>query len=132
MTRLTILALALVLTSCTGKNEIEFVCCSWHHDRNGDYNEFQAGVLYRRELSDRWGFVGGTLRNSNDRQSFVIGGTYSRPVTDWMDVGLTFGGVTGYSLPVTPAVIPEVSIGPVRVYVIPGVVYVVGITVVEW
>ena len=126
------LALILVPSAYAKENEIEFVCCSWHHNRSAGYNEFQAGVVYRRETSGRWGMVGGTFRNSNDKQSFLIAGTYSYPVTDWLEVGLTFGGVTGYSLPIMPAAIPDIKAGPVRIYVVPGVVYVLGITVAKW
>lgn len=125
------LALVLVPSAHAKENEIEFICCSWHHDRSVE-NEFHAGFMYRREVSDDWKFVGGTFRNSQDKQSVLVGATYSRSVTDWLEAGITVGVVTGYDLPVTPGVIPDIKIGPVRFYVVPGVVYILGITVAEW
>ena len=74
------------------------------HDKPG-FNDTNPGVYLR----NRGGYTVGTVYNSVDRQAFYAGYTFSRNLGK-TEVAVTVGGITGYSLPVTPMIVPSVAV----------------------
>lgn len=116
-------------------NHIEILCCSWHHDREADYNEVNPGIFYLRDLNDRDFFVGGGFKNSLNNNSILLGVGRTWELTETWDFRMIGGIVTGYSddYPIVPAAMPSLIYRDrLSIHVIPGIMYSVGFTILEW
>ncbi len=104
-----IAVLAVFSTNCFA---LEFAIGSWsdHFGRISDYpyNETHntVGMNYN-------GFEAGTLVNSYNKQSVYAGYKFTKQVTDYFDVGLRAGLITGYEhqgRPITPWALPTATV----------------------
>ena len=91
-------------------HEIEVSCCSYHFDREANYNEFNYGVFYRRWFNSNQSVHVGAYRNSYNDTSVVVGAGYEWALGRDFSFTLQYGVVTGYERsPVLPYVLPTFS-----------------------
>lgn len=107
-------------------NSLTHLCCSAHP--GGAVNEFHGGLFYGRDMGDTWGVIGGTYRNSQDRQSLLLGLRGEVSLSEGWDLFVVGGYVTGYER--NWGGIPGLEFGDtLQLYVVPGVVYALGFRV---
>lgn len=111
-------------------NSIMYLCCSVHEQE--EENEWHEGVFYQRHLSDEWSVIVGTFQNSQDRRSMLLGARWDTEITENWDAFVVTGVVTGYGEMPLGAVTGLEYRDRVQLYIVPGVVYAIGITVVRW
>ncbi len=75
------------------------------HDKSG-FNDTNPGVYLKTDE----GYTVGTVYNSVNKQALYAGYTFSRNLGK-VEIAATVGGITGYSLPVTPMIVPSVTVG---------------------
>lgn len=84
---------------------------SYHFDRHEDRNEFNYGLGYEHDLTDRWALLGGVYKNSFNRASFYALADYAlwKP-TERLRVSVLAGAATGYRrAPVIPVLFPAIE-----------------------
>lgn len=98
---------------------------SYHFDRHEERNEFNYGLGYEHDFSDRLALLGGVYKNSFSRASFYVLADYAiwKP-TENLRIGILGGAATGYRrAAVIPVLFPAVEwrIAPVSVklFVVP-------------
>jgi hypothetical protein len=74
------------------------------HDKPG-FNDSNPGIYIKTEE----GYTVGTVYNSVNKQAFYAGYTFSRNFGK-VELAATVGGITGYTLPVTPMLVPSVVV----------------------
>ncbi len=124
-----IILIFLLFTTEAQADSILYFCCSVHHG-NAD-NEIHHGILYEREISDSWRFTAGTYQNSQDNRTLLIGFKYEITISENWDAFMTAGYVTGYGSKFGGMPGFEYK-DRIQLYVVPGVVYGVGLTVLTW
>lgn len=93
--------------------EIAVHAASYHLERGKDRNEFNPGLGLKvrpvrdAESTDRWFVAGGFYRNSFYRTSVYVGIGTDVPLAWGAALRFTAMGVTGYSLTVSPVIVPE-------------------------
>lgn len=91
------------------------------------FNEFNPGFGLEYRLNDKFHLVACAYRNSIYNTSVYAGAGYETDGSKFLGFGVDAGIVTGYELPVAPAVVPYLRIGPrndrfnVKLNVIPPV-----------
>lgn len=78
------------------------------HHFQGEHESFNPG-LGVRFYRDRLFLTAGAYQNSLGRGSTYAGIGYRYPLTDNLSAGFLAGAVTGYQVPVAPALVPEIS-----------------------
>ena len=74
------------------------------HDKPG-FNDSNPGAY----LKLKNGLTLGTVFNSENKQSYYAGLTLDKELTESVSASITFGGITGYALAITPMVVPSVA-----------------------
>ena len=129
-----ILIMFFMFAAIAKADSIDFLCCSYHADRETDYNERNYGLFYK---SDKL-FIG-AYKNSEYHSSFVIGGHKSFYRNEYVELSINYGAVTGYEYyPVLPFVLPEITLfDTVNLYIVPDPTtkelnYALSFTVAKW
>lgn len=125
-----LLVLASGAEGAEGDNSIMYLCCS--HHPSGAANQDHLGVFYARELGDGWNAVVGTYQNSGDQRSLLAGAGWQVELSESWDLFVVGGLVTGYERGWLGAVPGLEYRDRVQLYIVPGVVYGIGFTVVRW
>mgnify|MGYP001575768790 CR=1 FL=1 len=95
---------ALLLSAAAQAEDGQFIfsAAASHPAHESDYEAFTPGVSYRRG-----GYEGGVYRNSLGRISVYGAAVIDTPVRD---LRLLIGAVTGYMIPIAPAIVPVYAI----------------------
>ena len=110
-------------------NSLLYFCCSAH--RWEAENEQHHGILYERRIDNTRSIIFGTYQNSQDRRSILIGGKWEIELSENWDAFAVGGLVTGYGN--VFGAMPGLEYKKrIQIYVIPGVVYGVGLRVLTW
>lgn len=89
-------------------HEVAVHVASYHLERGKDYNEANLGLgLKMKAPASRWFVAAGGYQNSLYRTSLYAGVGTDLPKTGPLALRLTAGVVTGYNIPVAPALLPE-------------------------
>lgn len=137
-----IIVLFVMLSMCTSnseaseRHELQLTCCSYHFDREIEYNELNYGATYHYNYSRSQSAFVGAYKNSHNVVSVTVGGRFRFDVSQDFKLGIIYGGVTGYEYgTVMPYVMPTLSYkDTIHVYVAPVDRGMVGIsfTVARW
>ena len=82
------------------ENEVDFMCCSYHIDREAGYNERNVGWLYKHKLGNHLWVNAGQYKNSDYRTSRLIGLMYRHKLSQNWDLDIYADVLTGYNHPV--------------------------------
>lgn len=94
-------------------NSIGLHLGTWHFSQNkvsskhfqGSWNNFNPGIYAK--LNN--GITFGTYYNSERKQSFYAGKTFSKNLTNNLEIAVTAGVISGYNKTVLPLVLPTVG-----------------------
>jgi len=100
------LALSATLAHAQAPDVVGLHLVSKHSNYDFAWNDTNPGVYARWD----GGLTVGTYYNSNRKQSFYVGWTGEKQLTPRIAAGITLGGVTGYTTPLLPLVVPSVSV----------------------
>jgi hypothetical protein len=100
-----ILAFSLFASGLVNAQTLGIHLVSWH-DKPG-YNNDNPGLY----LQTQKGYLLGTVKNSENAQSFYAGKVFDYPLTPRVSGSLTVGVISGYKAsPIMPLVTPSVSV----------------------
>jgi hypothetical protein len=98
--------LALSLVAGTAQSaELIYVTSGWaskHFNADRSYNERNYGIGVQRQVADDWSVSAGVYRNSLDRTTVYVGGTWTPIAFGSFRAGVFGGLATGYDYAVVP------------------------------
>lgn len=102
-------------------HEVEVHIATYHFNRDAGYNERNWGGIYRYNPVHNFGFQIGTYKNSDYRQSGVVGVHRRWSLSKHWTFTLNGGIVTNYErAPVLPYVLPQFTYkGILNLYIMP-------------
>lgn len=102
-------------------NTLDITCCTYHFNRDADYNESNYGVKYNHYYHQNNGISIGTYYNSDYLQSYFVGGVYTKKLYKDFSWSIDYGIVSGYRRSkFLPYIIPAISYkNRVHLHVIP-------------
>jgi hypothetical protein len=103
--RKTIIAAALLGASFWASAQTFGVHVGSVHDRDG-FNNVNPGLYVRLDS----GLTLGTVYNSERRQSYYAGWTWSAPLHERVEASVTLGAITGYETGVLPMAVPSLAV----------------------
>lgn len=106
---ITICMVLMGTTATAESNKLDISCCSYHFNRDANYNEQNWGVVYKYYPTPEFHFQVGTYRNSEYGRSTIIGVGQTWKLSKDFDFTLSGGVVTGYVRGILPYVIPTFS-----------------------
>jgi len=85
----------LALTGCAG-NWLVLTAASYHENRERGYNERNLGLGLEVPMREDVRAIGGTYRNSHDRQSWYAGGQWTPIKLGGLSIGAAAVAASGY------------------------------------
>lgn len=100
---LTLITISIIATSIglAKADSIDVNVASYHFDDTYDYNQFNAGAGYTKDINKHWQAKAGFFENSFDKTSVYAMGRLKFDA-DWGGMGVNFGLMTGYDNIVKP------------------------------
>lgn len=108
-----------IATAAEHRNEIDVVCCTYHFNRDANYNEKNLGLKYSRHLTSDLLIDVAYYNNSEGGYSRVFGISHAFPLTKDWEIRLGMGIVTGYKRGNKPYIMPSISYKRVNFIIIP-------------